>query len=133
MSAAPDFHQVLIIYDGDCYFCRAYMNFLRLQEIMGPVELLSARSDDPRVRHFMQQGIKLNDDMLIVTALQIHAGADAMHWLALTLPARSMAERCHAVVFRRRWLARLIYPLLRLGRRIWLALRGVPPIRDIAR
>ena len=129
MSTAPDFDQVLIIYDGDCYFCRAYVHFLRLQEAVGPVELLSARSGDPRVRHFMQQGLDLNADMLIVTALQLHAGADAMHWLALNLSARSLAERCHAAVFRRRWAARLIYPSLRLGRRVWLALRGVPPIR----
>ncbi len=133
MSTSPDFHQVLIVYDGDCYFCRAYVNFLRLQEVIGPVELLSARSGDARLSQFIRQGMDLNDSMLVVTALQVHAGADAMHWLARHLPADSSAERLHAAVFKRRWLARLLYPVLRTGRRVWLALRGLPPIRDGAR
>lgn len=133
MSAPSDFHQVLIVYDGDCYFCRSYVGWLRLQEAVGPVELLSARSADPRVSHFMRQGVDLDKGMLVVTALQMHAGADAMLWLAQNLPAHSIAERLHAAIFSRRWLARLLYPLLRWGRRVWLALRGVPPLRNHAR
>ena len=133
MSAPSAFHQVLIVYDGDCYFCRSYVSWLRLQAAVGPVELLSARSADDRVSHFMRQGVDLDDGMLVVTALQMHRGADAMHWLAQNLPAHSIAERLHAAVFGRRWLARLLYPLLRWGRRAWLALRGVPPLGDHAR
>ena len=133
MSASSAFHQVLIVYDGDCYFCRRYVTLLRLQEAVGAVELLSARSDDERITRFIRQGIALDDGMLVVTALQLHAGAEAMHWLALHLPADSLAQRMHAVIFRRRWLAQLLYPLLRLGRRTWLAIRGVPPIRDTVR
>ena len=133
MSIAPEFHQVLIVYDGDCTFCRAYVSLLRLQQAIGPVELLSARSGDARVGHFLRQGIDLDAGMLVVTAFGRHAGADAMHWLASHLPADSAMERLHAALFRRRWLARALYPLLRLGRRAWLVLRRVPPIRDTAR
>ncbi len=133
MSDSSEFHQVLIVYDGDCYFCRAYVNFLRLQEALGPVELLSARSGDARVSHFIRQGIDLDHGMLVVTALRLHTGAEAIHWMAMHLPAESFTERLHAAVFRRRALARLLYPLLRIGRRVWLALRGVPRIRDSVR
>lgn len=124
---------MLIVYDGDCHFCRAYVNLLRLQQTIGPVELLSARSGDARVSHFVQQGIDLDQGLLVVTASQRYSGAEAMHWLAMQLPAHSLAERLHAAVFRRRWLAHLLYPLLRLGRRVWLALRGLPLIRDSVR
>jgi len=133
MSAASDVQRVLIVYDGDCYFCRAYVKFLRLQQAIGPVELLSARSGDARVSHFVQQGIDLDAGMLVVTAAEMYAGADAMHWLASQLTAQTTIERLHAVLFRRRWLTRRLYPLLRLGRRLWLALRRVPPIRETAR
>ncbi len=126
-------HRVLIVYDGDCYFCQAYVNFLRLEQAIGPVELLSARSDDARLNQFASQGIDLNAGMLVVTALQMHVGADAMHWLALQLPATGTVERLHAIVFQRRWLARLLYPTLRLGRRLWLALRRLPPVSDRVR
>ena len=130
MSTASDAHGVLIVYDGHCYFCRAYVKLLRLQQTVGPVELLSARSGDARVRYFLQQGIDLDAGMLVVTAEEMHTGADAMHWLALQLSSQTTLERLHAACFRRRWLARLLYPLLRLGRRTWLALRRIPPIRD---
>jgi predicted DCC family thiol-disulfide oxidoreductase YuxK len=130
MSASPENRVLLIVYDGDCYFCRAYVNFVQLRQAIGAVELLSARSGDARLPPLMAQGFDLDDGMLIITGPQIHAGADAMHWLAVHLPARSLSERLHAAVFRQRWLAQLLYPLLRLGRRAWLALRGVPPIRN---
>jgi predicted DCC family thiol-disulfide oxidoreductase YuxK len=133
MSAASAVQRVLIVYDGDCYFCRAYVKFLRLQQAIGPVELLSARSGDARVSHFIRQGIDLDAGMLVVTAAEMYAGADAMHWLASQLAAQTTIERVHAALFRHRWLARLMYPLLRLGRRVWLALRRVPPIRDTVR
>ncbi len=128
-DAAPAFHQLLIVYDGDCYFCRRYVRLLRLQEAVGPVELLSARSDDARVRRFIEQGIDLDAGMLVVTATALHAGAEAMHWLAQHTPAHSVPERLHRAVFGRRWLAQALYPWLRRGRRLWLALRGLPPIR----
>ena len=128
LISPPPFHQVLIIYDGACYFCTGYVNFLRLQQAVGPVELLSARSDDARVRHFISKGFDLDAGMLVVTATETHAGADAMHWLARHSSAQRWSERLHCAIFRRRWLARALYPLLRLGRRLWLALRGLPPI-----
>ena len=121
---------VLIIYDGDCDFCSAYTKLLQLQESAGPVELLSARSEDARIRHYQQQGYDLNEGMLVVTESQIHAGADAMHWLALHGVYASHTGQSQAALFRRRWFARAVYPLLRVLRRAWLALRGrslIPP------
>lgn len=128
MSDSSNFFQVLIIYDGDCRFCSSYVNFLRLQAAVGPVELLSARADDARVRHFIAQGIDLDAGMLVVTATATYAGADAMHWLARCSAADSLSASLHRAVFGRRWLARMLYPWLKLGRRFWLAVRGVPPL-----
>ena len=119
---------MLIIYDGDCDFCSAYTKLLQLQESAGPVELLSARADDARIRYYQQQGVDLNEGMLVVTASQVHAGADAIHWLAQHGVYASRIGRWQAALFRQRWRARAIYPLLRLLRRAWLALRGRPLI-----
>ena len=121
---------VLIIYDGDCDFCSAYTKLLALQEAAGRVELLSARSEDARIRHYQHLGYDLNEGMLVVIESQIHAGADAMHWLALHSVYANRIGQCQSALFRRRWLAKAIYPLLRVLRRAWLALRGrslIPP------
>ena len=39
-----------LIYDGACIFCDAYVRLLALREAVGPVELIDARSGDPRLR-----------------------------------------------------------------------------------
>jgi predicted DCC family thiol-disulfide oxidoreductase YuxK len=44
----------LIIYDGDCPFCCAYVRLHRFREDIGPVELLSARDADDRIAHYQQ-------------------------------------------------------------------------------
>lgn len=115
---------VLIIYDGDCTFCKAYTQLLQLQQTVGPVELLSARSDDVRVQYYAQLGYDLNEGMLVVTQNQVYAGAAAVHWLSLHLSGNGIFATVHRWVFNHAWLARLLYPLLKLGRRCWLALRG---------
>ena len=121
---------VLIIYDGVCPFCSAYAKFLRLQQSVGPVELLSARADDPRIEQYVSAGYELDEGMLVVADGQVQAGADAVHWLALHSPADTLIEKLYSAVFRRKALAHGLYPLAKLGRRAWLALRGRPLIRD---
>ena len=115
---------VLIIYDGECTFCNAYTKRLTLQQSVGEVELLSARSDDVRVQHYEDRGYDLDEGMLVVTQNEIYAGADAIHWLSLHTSGAGLFETMHGFVFKRRWLANWLYPLLKLGRRVWLALRG---------
>lgn len=120
----PPSSAVLIIYDGDCTFCNAYTQLLQLQQSVGPVELLSARSDDVRVQYYAQHGYDLNEGLLVVTQSQVVAGAAAMHWLSHHLSGKGIFAALHRLVFNHAWLARLVYPLLKLGRRCWLALRG---------
>jgi len=115
---------VLIIYDGDCTFCNAYTKRLKLQQSVGEIELLSARSDNVRIQHYVDRGYDLDEGMLVVTQSEIYAGAAAMHWLSLHTSGAGFFEATQGFIFSRKCLANLIYPLLKLGRRVWLALRG---------
>ena len=115
---------VLIIYDGECTFCNAYTQRLKLQQSVGEVELLSARSNDARIQHFVERGYDLDEGMLVVTQNDIYAGAAAMHWLSPHTSGVGFFEAMQSVIFSRRWLANFLYPFLKLGRRVWLALRG---------
>ena len=123
-------HQkLLIIYDGACPFCTGYVALLRLRESM-QVELLSARSADERVDEFLALGYRLDDGMLIQLDDIVYVGADAMHQLAIISNHHGLFNRMQRFVFSRRWLAHLLYPLLRLGRRLVLLVRRVPLIED---
>ncbi len=118
---------LLIIYDGACPFCTAYVRLLRLRETFA-VELLSARSDDARVSHYLDLGYRLDEGMLVVTGGMVHAGADAMNLLAAFSAPAGWLNRVQRFVFARRWLSRLLYPWLRAGRRAVLWARRVPTI-----
>lgn len=118
---------VLLIYDGACPFCSAYASLLRLRQ-SATVELLSARSADPRVAHYRTQGHRFDDGMLVVVDGTAHAGAEAMHALALLSAPQGFLNRLQRAAMSRLWLARLLYPLLRAGRRLALCLLRVPRI-----
>lgn len=114
----------LIIYDGECIFCQNYVRFVRLQEAIGPVELIDARSSDPRIGEYWREGYDLNSGMLFVHRGKVHHGEEAVHILALLSRDDSMFSRLNARLFSNRKSATLLYPLLKMGRRLTLAARG---------
>ena len=120
---------ILIIHDGACPFCSAYVRLLRLREQTGAVELLNARETDARIAHYQQQGYDLDQGMLVVMGDVIHAGADALHLLAVCSSPLGWFNRCNVWLFSSCGRARFVYPLLRAGRRIALLMLGIPLIR----
>ncbi len=122
--------RVIVIYDGACPFCNAYASLLRLRQ-SATVELLSARSADPRIAHYRAQGHRFDAGMLAVVDGIVYGGADAMHVLAVLSTGQGRWNRLQRAVFSRRLLARLLYPLLRFGRRVVLWLLRVPPIDKV--
>jgi predicted DCC family thiol-disulfide oxidoreductase YuxK len=119
---------MLIIYDGDCPFCRAYTRLLRLQQAAGVICLLNAREPDPRIHYYVTLGYDLNEGMLVVIEDRIYAGAEAMQVLAACSSRSDLFNRLHYAIFSRAALATRLYPALRLGRRLVLYLLGRSPI-----
>lgn len=114
----------LIIYDGDCVFCQNYVRFMRLRKTVGPVELIDARSGDPRVDRYWRDGFDLNEGMLFVHRGRVHHGAEAVRILADLSSPDGAWNRLNALVFSSPTTAALLYPLLKLGRRATLLARG---------
>lgn len=109
-----------IFYDGECPFCSAYMRMINLQRAVGRVELIDARSDDPRVQTLRQSGYDLDEGIVVRHGAQVLHGADAMHLLA-TLSERRGILRALMRSPRR---AAMLYPVLKAGRRLTLTLMG---------
>lgn len=118
---------LLIIYDGACPFCSAYVSLLRLRSTM-TVELLSARSDDARISDYRSRGYRLDDGMLAIIGDVVHEGANAMHVLATLSESQGFLNRAQRAIFSCRWLSRLLYPGLSAGRRLALWIMRVPLI-----
>jgi predicted DCC family thiol-disulfide oxidoreductase YuxK len=119
----------LIIYDGECIFCQNYVRFVRLRDSIGPVELLDARSCDPRIAVYVSRGYDLDVGMLFVHGDRVYHGADAINVLARLSSDKTLSSRVNNAIFSSELFSRVSYPLLRAGRRVTLLLRGKKTIR----
>ncbi|MEM7508190.1 MAG: DCC1-like thiol-disulfide oxidoreductase family protein [Pseudomonadota bacterium] len=119
-----------IVYDGDCPFCSRYVRMIRLREAIGNVELIDARSGDPRVQALMDRGYDLDEGMALVDGERIYWGDDCINRLALMSTASGAFNRMNALIFRSATASRLLYPVLKAGRRGVLTLLGRKKIRD---
>jgi predicted DCC family thiol-disulfide oxidoreductase YuxK len=114
----------LIIYDGDCIFCQNYVRLVRLRETIGKVEMLDARSSDARIAQYWREGYDLNEGMLFVYRGRIYYGGDAVHVLAGLSSPVSWFNHLNRAVFASRTASMLLYPILKMGRRVTLMVRG---------
>lgn len=129
-----------IIYDGECPFCSNYVRLIRLRETFGWVELIDAREKPDLVNALAAEGIDLNVGMAVRHDGRVYHGDAALHFLATASGRDNLFTRVTRTIFASPRAARLIYPLLRLGRNATLRLRrrapfAVPPrsqIRDKA-
>lgn len=119
---------LVVVYDGDCPFCCNYVALMALRKATGSVELVDARSDAPPVIKLKQLGYDLNEGMAALYGGNVYYGSDAVTFLSSLANERGWLGRLIAHVLRGPRRARLIYPILKLGRRVTLRLLGKPPI-----
>jgi predicted DCC family thiol-disulfide oxidoreductase YuxK len=123
-STSADAADLTIVYDGDCPFCSRYVRLLRLRESAGSVALVNARDGGPAVDRLLRAGYDLNQGMVAEMAGRVYQGADCIHFLALMSTGSGLFNHVNAVVFRHPRLAAVLYPVLRCGRNLALALLG---------
>ncbi len=123
---------MLIIHDGDCPLCRDYVRRIRLVETVGAVDILDARSADPRVAAAWAAGHDLDAGMLAVLDGRSFHGAEALAVIAgLTTPS-GVFNRLNRLVLARPAVARALYPSFRAARRLALFLTGKGRLRPPA-
>jgi len=116
--------QNFLLYDGDCPFCTNYVQMVQLQKAVGPVALLNMREHSDLAAAFRQQGYDLNEGMLLRLDGKTYWGADCINRLALISTDNDLFNKVNAAVFRNPCLSAALYPFMRRGRALTLALMG---------
>lgn len=117
-----------IVYDGECPVCSAWMRMTRLRESVGRVELVDARSGDPRVAALLREGQDLDRGMVVRWQGRTYHGAEALTLLALLSDGPAAWRWLQRAAFSRPRVARAVYPVLVRGRLALLRLLGRKPI-----
>jgi predicted DCC family thiol-disulfide oxidoreductase YuxK len=122
----PRVDGAVIVYDGECPVCSAYVRFARLRESVGQVQLVNARTPDPWVELSRRLGFDLDQGMVLFYGGRAYYGADSMHMIAMLSSGHGLLNRAWAALMRNQRLARFLYPGLRAGRNLLLRLLGKP-------
>ncbi len=114
----------MILYDGDCVYCSHYAALIKLRQNVGPVALLNLREQAGIVTLLRGHGIEPNRGMVFVYQDRVHYGEDALQILAIHSETSGILGLANRSLFRYRWVSRVLYPVLKLGRRLTLIVRG---------
>jgi predicted DCC family thiol-disulfide oxidoreductase YuxK len=130
MWHSADDHKLVIVYDGHCPFCDNYVRLMALRQIAGDVELIDARSAHPVVRRLEALGYALDEGMAVICGEKIYHGADAVILISNMIGEGSWIAKFLAVLLRKPVRAKVLYPIMKYGRRITLRLLGTRHIAD---
>ncbi len=115
----------VIVYDGECPLCSAYVRMLRLRRAAGPVTLVDAReAGHPLVARARAEGLDLDRGMVVALGGRLHHGDAAMTVLSLLTTPIGQFNRLTAWIFRSPARARFLYPAMVAGRNLVLRLLG---------
>jgi predicted DCC family thiol-disulfide oxidoreductase YuxK len=119
--------KVEIFYDGACPFCDDYVRYQRLAERVAEVRLVDARVNREEIRAYGLSPADFEDGMVVVIDGTPHHGAAAVHQLSLLseTPRRAWV-RWVGALSRSPAVAAALYPWLKRGRRLALALLRIP-------
>ncbi len=113
-----------VVYDGECPFCSNYVHLMALRRSVGTVALVDARSGGPLVDEITRRGYDLNEGMVVRHGADLYYGPDALVLLSRLSDDRGVASRLLARLLRSPGRARLLYPAMKLGRRVTLLMLG---------
>jgi predicted DCC family thiol-disulfide oxidoreductase YuxK len=121
MNETPE---IVLVYDRECPVCTAYCRALAIRRLDRHMQILNAREDHPEVREIKRRGLDLDEGFVLRIGADYYHGAEAIHRLALLSTPSGVFNRLNYFIFRSRTLSRLLYPALRLGRNLLLAMLG---------
>jgi len=122
--AMNEYSPIVLVYDGECPICSAYCKALALRQLDPGFQVVNAREPHPIVREINRLGLDLDEGFVLKIDGDFYHGADAINRLALIATNTSMFNRINYYIFRSRFLSRLLYPVLRIGRNTILILLG---------
>lgn len=122
---------IILVYDGDCPVCRNYTQHLSIKQAAGTFELLNARDNPPILQEISALNLDMDEGFVLKIGERFYHGADAIHTLALLSTRTGVFNRMNFLVFRSKTLSTILYPILKTGRALLLALLGNSKLNNL--
>lgn len=116
----------VLVFDGGCPFCRHFAELSELRSGIPGLQIRDGRSDQALRHQLAGQGFHLRDGAMLLVGDRVLHGADAIQWICSRMAPSALLLQLLAPVLAGPDRARRLYPLLLLGRRAALTVRGLP-------
>jgi len=123
--------EILLVYDQDCPLCDSYCHMARIRDTVGTLLLVNARDDSDVMREITRRGLDIDQGMALKVDDVLYYGADAICALSLLSSRSGVFNRLNHWIFRSGTRARLLYPVLRECRNLFLKLLGRTKINNL--
>ena len=123
--------KVIVVYDGECPFCRNYCRRVRIQRNVGCLKLIDARLDSEIMQEITQRGLDIDQGMVVKIDKCIYYGSDALHVLSLLSSRSNLFNQINFWLFCHPLITRVLYPVLRACRNLVLKTYGVSKINNL--
>jgi predicted DCC family thiol-disulfide oxidoreductase YuxK len=120
---------IVVIYDGECPFCANYVALMNLRNAVGRVTLIDARTGAAPVKSLVERRYDLNEGMAVISGDSVYYGKDAVTFLSKLTNSRNWAGRLLGKLLSNPGRVAVLYPVMKLGRRITLRVLGKPLLR----
>lgn len=116
--------QNAILFDGDCMYCSDFARVMSLRSTLGSLQLVNLRDHAELNTRLRELGFEPNEGMMFKHGTDIYYGADAVHVLSVASKSSGLWGVLAHFLFKNPARVRAVYPLMKLGRRITLMVRG---------
>ena len=118
-------NEISIIYDNGCPACSFYISISHIKEKFGKVNLIKARDNQKISNYIKSMNIDINEGMIVIFDNELYYGSDAINILSILGKKTSFINFITINIFRFKLFSKIIYPLLKIGRRTLLLILGI--------
>lgn len=122
---------LLLVYDKECPVCDMYCRLVRIRESVGDLNIVDARENSEVLREITDNGLDIDQGMVLKMGDRLYYGADAIHMLALISQRSGVFNRFNYWLFSSQRRSRVLYPVFRFFRNLLLKLLGKTRINNL--
>ena len=124
--------EILLVYDKECPLCHAYCQLVRIRDSIGDLKIIDAREDSEILQEITDNGLDIDQGMVLKMGDKLYYGADAIHMLALISQRSGVFNRFNYWLFSSQRLSRVLYPVFRFFRNLLLKMLGKTKINNLS-
>ena len=123
--------EILLVYDRECPACNAYCQVVKIRESVGDLRIVDARENTDILREITNEGLDIDQGMVLKMGNQLYYGSDAIHSLALIGSRSGVFNRINYWIFKSKSISSFLYPILRFFRNLLLKILGKTKINNL--